>query len=217
MRRRALAGAAATVALLLLAVALTTRAGPAPTNATVATNAAAPRPTSAPAGGDRSEEGARAAAVSMATASQDWLYLSDAAIDAAVRARSTAEAGPALAAETVVELGQARRALSASSGRVWWLVRPLATHVERYDPSRARVVVWVVTVLSAAGVALPQADWTRVAVDLVWADGAWRCESVTDTPGPTPDAGAKDRPWQAQAFDGALDGFQRVGSPAAAP
>ncbi|MFP5376458.1 MAG: hypothetical protein ACLGIO_06710, partial [Acidimicrobiia bacterium] len=127
------------------------------------------------------------------------------------------QAGPALAAETVAELGQARLALGASSGRVWWLVRPLATRVEHYDASRARVVVWVVTVLSATGVALPQADWTRVAVDLVWANGAWRCEAVTDTPGPTPDVGAKDRPWQAAAFDGALDGFQRVGSPAAAP
>ncbi|MFP5375591.1 MAG: hypothetical protein ACLGIO_02265, partial [Acidimicrobiia bacterium] len=183
MRRRALAAAAGTVALLLLAVALTTRAGPAPTSATPATKTD-PRPAPAPAGGERSEEGARAAAVSMATASQDWLYLTDAALDTAVRARATAEAGPALAAETVAELGQARRALSASSGRVWWLVRPLATHLERYDPSRARVVVWVVTVLSATGVALPQADWTRVAVDLVWADGAWRCEAVTDTPGP---------------------------------
>ena len=217
MKRSALVGAAATVALLLLAVALTTRAGPAPTGATATTKTPAPRPASVLPGGDRSQDGARAAAVSMATSSQDWLYLSDAAIDAAVRARTTAQAGPVLAAETVAELGEARRALGASSGRVWWLVRPLATHVERYDPSRARVVVWVVTVLSAAGVALPQADWTRVAVDLVWADGAWRCESVTDTPGPTPDAGAKDRPWQAPAFDEALDGFERVGSSAATP
>lgn len=217
MRGRALAGAAATVALLLLAVALTTRAGSAPRRATPAADAASPQRRAESADGDRNEDGARAAAVSMATASQDWLYLGDADIEAAVRARATAQAGPALAAETVAELGQARRALGASSGRVWWLVRPLATHVEHYDPSRARVVVWTVTVLSATGVAIPQADWVRVAVDLVWDDGAWRCEAVTDTPGPTPAAGAKDRPWQAPAFDEALDGFGRAGSAEVTP
>ena len=217
MRRRALAGAAATVALLLLAVAITTRAGSAPQRATPATHVPGPQPAGAFAGGDRNEDGARTAAVSMATASQDWLYLGDADIDAAVRAKATAQAGPALAVETVAKLGQARQALGASSGRVWWLVRPLATQVEHYDPSRARVVVWTVTVLSATGVALPQADWMRVAVDLVWADGAWRCEAVAETPGPTPATGAKDRPWLAPAFDDALDGFERVGSPAATP
>ena len=217
MRRRALAGAAATVALLLLAVALTTRAGSAPRRAAPAAEGPGPQPAPASGGGERNEDGGRAAAVSMATASQDWLYLGDADIEAAVRARATAQAGPALAAETVAELGQARQALGASSGRVWWLVRPLATHVEHYDPSRARVVVWTVTVLSATDVALPQADWVRVAVELVWADGAWRCEAVTDTPGPTPATGAKDRPWQASAFDDALDGFARVGSTGVAP
>ena len=217
MRGRALAGAAATVALLLLAVALTTRAGSAPRRVTPAADGARPQRAAEFADGDRNEDGARAAAVSMATASQDWLYLGDADIEAAVRARATAQAGPALAAETVAELGQARRALGASSGRVWWLVRPLATHVEHYDPSRARVVVWTVTVLSATGVAIPQADWVRVAVDLLWDEGAWRCEAVTDTPGPTPATGAKDRPWQAPAFDEALDGFERVGSAGVAP
>ncbi|MGH3116070.1 MAG: hypothetical protein ACRDQ2_02970 [Gaiellales bacterium] len=217
MRRRALAGAAATVALLLLAVTLTTRAGPATTRAATASQPTGAAPGAATVGGDRTEDGARAAAVSMATASQDWLYLGDADIDAAVRAKATAQAGPALAAETVAKLGQARQALGASSGRVWWLVRPLATQVEHYDPARARVVVWTVAVLSATGVALPQADWMRVAVDLAWADDGWRCEAVTETPGPTPATGAKDRPWLASAFDDALDGFERVGSPAATP
>ena len=153
MSRRALAGAAATVALLLLAVALTTRATSAPTPPAPAASAPRPQPDRPTAHGEHSEEGARAAAVSMATASQDWLYLGDAEVDAAVRARATDEAGPALAAETVTKLGEARRALGASPGRVWWVVRPLATRVEHFDAARARVVVWTVSVLSATGVA----------------------------------------------------------------
>lgn len=218
MRRRPLVAAAVALTVVVVIVMLTRRGGP--ERAAAAPDArvvAAKRGSPAPATGAHSEEGARAAALSMATASQDWLYLADAQIDGAVRERATAEAGPALAAETVASLGQARRALAASPGRVWWVVRPLATDVEHYDATRARVVVWTVTVLSATGVALPQADWMRVAVDLVWRDGAWRCEAVTDTPGPTPGAGAKDRPWQAAAFDDALDGFARVGSQGATP
>ena len=217
MSRRALAGAAATVALLLLAVALTTRATSAPRPPAPAASAPRHQPDRPTGHDEHSEEGARAAAVSMATASQDWLYLGDAEVDAAVRARGTDEAGPALAAETVARLGEARRALGASPGRVWWIVRPLATRVEHFDAARARVVVWTVSVLSATGVALPQADWARVEVELVWSDGAWRCAAVTETPGPTPTGGAKDRPWQAAAFDDALVGFARVGSAGAAP
>lgn len=162
----------------------------------------------------RSAEGARAAAVGYATASQDWLYLPDDEVDAAVRRVATKAVGPALATETVSTLRNAREALAATPGRVWWLVRPLASSVERFQPHTARVVVWTVTVLSAADVALPQADWARVAVDLVWEAGAWRVQAVTETPGPTPMTGTKDRPWQPEPLDEALQGFQRVGAAA---
>ncbi len=157
----------------------------------------------------RTEPGARAAAVVFATASQDWLYLSDEEIDRSVRVIATPAAGPSLSRETVAELGAARDALRSSPGRVWWLVRPLASRVERFDPTSARVVVWTLTVLSAADVALPQAEWMRVAVDLVWADGAWLVQAVADTPGPTPMSGTSDRPWEPEALDRALDGFER--------
>ena len=162
----------------------------------------------------RTEEGARAAGVAYATASQDWLYLGDEEIDRAVRAAAAPAAAAALSRETVAELRAARDALRQSPGRVWWLVRPLASRVERFEPPSARVVVWAVTVLSAADVALPQAEWMRVAVDLAWVEGAWRIQAVADTPGPTPMTGAKDRPWQPEPLDAALDGFQRAGSPA---
>lgn len=156
------------------------------------------------------EAGARATAIALATASQDWLYMDDEQIDRAVRAIATPSAGPTLSRQTVAELRTAREALAKSPGRVWWLVRPLASRVERFDASAARVVVWTVTVLSAAEVALPQAEWVRVTVDLAWVDDEWRLEAVHDVPGPTPMTGPKDRSWQAEPFDDALAGFERV-------
>lgn len=159
---------------------------------------------------DHTEHGARATALAYASASQDWLYLSDQEIEASVTAIATAPAAASLSAETVAELRTARQALARSPGRVWWLVRPLASRVERFDPASARVVVWTVSVLSASDVALPQADWARVAVDLTWVEDAWRLQAIADTPGPTPMAGTKDRPWQPEALDEALAGFERV-------
>lgn len=161
-------------------------------------------------GPDGTEAGARATAIALAAASQDWLYMDDEQIDRSVRAVATAWAGPALSRQTVAELRTAREALAKSPGRVWWLVRPLASRVERFDASAARVVVWTVTVLSAAEVALPQAEWVRVIVDLAWVDDEWRLEAVHDVAGPTPMTGPKDRPWQAEPFDDALGGFERV-------
>lgn len=174
-------------------------------------------PRSSPAPGyaperDRTEQGARAAAITYATASQNWLYLSDEQVDRSVRAITTVSAAPSLARETVSEMRTARDALAKSPRRVWWLVRPLATKVERFDPASARVVVWTVTILSASDVALPQADWARVAVDLVWVDGVWRLQAIDDVAGPTPMTGTKDRPWQPEPFDSALGGFARIGA-----
>ncbi|MFP5376828.1 MAG: hypothetical protein ACLGIO_08615 [Acidimicrobiia bacterium] len=208
-RTRLAVGVVATLAVVVVAVAARPRpAGPErrATRSMGLAEAAAPAPA-------RTEAGARAAAVAVATGSQDWLYLDDAGIDAAVRAVATPAAGPPLAAETVAALRTARSGLGAAAGRVWWLVRPLATRVEHYGPERARVVVWTVSVLSAAGVALPQAERRRVGVDLAWSGRAWLAEAVRDTPGPTPAVGPKDGPWEAGPFDDALAGFERVGSP----
>lgn len=164
--------------------------------------------------GNPSEAGARAAAIAYATASQDWLYLSDEDVERSVIAIATPAAGPELSRETVTELRAARDALAKSPGRVWWVVRPLASRVERFDRQTARVVVWTVTVLSASDVALPQADWMRVAIDLARVDGEWRVQAIAEVPGPTPMTGTKDTPWQPEPFDTALEGFERVNSEA---
>ena len=168
-----------------------------------------------PAGFARSEEGARAAAIAYATASQRWLYMTDEQITAAVGAIAAAEAAQALTREVLAEVGLARDGLGRSPGRVWWLVRPLAWRVQAYSPERARVSVWTVTVLSAADVAVPQSDWLTVTVELVWESGDWRAEAVGDRPGPTPLVGTRDKAWQPEAFEEALAGFQRVDAKAA--
>jgi hypothetical protein len=162
--------------------------------------------------GERSVDGARAAGIRVATASQDWLYLSDEQIDVAVRALAAADSAPALAEETVAALAAARAGLAAASGPVWWLVRPLASTVPQFSPAAARVVVWAVSVLAAPGVAAPQAWWFRVALDLVWTVLGWRVRSVLNTPGPTPGLGPGDQPWPSAGFDAALVGFERTGT-----
>ena len=93
---------------------------------------------------------------------------------------------------------------------MWWLVRALAWKVESIDRREARVSVWTVTVLSAAKVAAPQSEWMTVTVDLRWVHGDWRVDDVRDVLGPTPMMGPKDRAWDAEPFDDALDGYARL-------
>ena len=163
-----------------------------------------------PAGFSADEPGAVAAAVAYATASQRWLYLSDDQIAAAVTAIATTDAAPVLTDEVVADVSMARDQLAASSGPVWWLVRPLAWRIEGFHTSGARVSVWTMSILSAAGVAVPQSEFSTVTLDLVWADGDWRVDAVRDTAGPTPVTGPKDQPWEAEPFDERLDGFTRI-------
>jgi hypothetical protein len=155
-------------------------------------------------------DGATVAAIRYATASQRWLYLTDQQIADAVRSITTPTKGQRLADQVVADVRAARDRLRVSSGRVWWLVRPLAWHVESFRADEATVSVWTVTVLSAETVAAPQSEWLTVTVDLVWLDGDWRVDGVRDAAGPTPMVGPNDGPWDAVPFDEALDGFTRI-------
>lgn len=163
-----------------------------------------------PAGFTRSEAGARAAAISYATASQRWLYFDDAAVETAVRAIATTAATPRLSTEVVDDVRVAREGLIGATGRVWWIVRPLAARVETGRGDRARVAVWVVSMLSASDAAVPQSDWRTVTLELAWERGDWRVDGIRDSPGPTPMLGPRDRPWAPEQLDEALDGFERI-------
>lgn len=156
------------------------------------------------------EPGAVAAALDLAARPQAWLYLSDEDLDDQVRAVASQASADVLVDEIVAEVSLAREALSHSSGRVWWMVRPLAWRVDRFAGSRAQVSVWTVSVLSAAAVAMPQSDWTTTTLDLEWDGNRWLLVSSRDVPGPTPQLGGGDGAWDPVPFDDALDGFQRV-------
>ena len=163
-----------------------------------------------PVGFGADEPGAVAAAVAYATASQRWLYFTDDEIEAAVAEIATPVAAPRLAEDVVADVSMARDQLARAQGRIWWLVRPMAWRVEHLRDSEARVSVWTITVLSAAGVAAPQSEFLTVTLDLAWTDGDWRVDGIRDTPGPTPITGPQDQPWDAEPFDQALDGFTRI-------
>jgi len=184
---------------------------------TIATGRSGPAGDAAgvPVGFSADEPGAVAAAVAYATASQRWLYFTDEEIEAAVAEIATSVAAPRMAEDVVADVSMAREQLAQSSGPIWWLVRPLAWRVDDYRDTDARVSVWTVTILSAAGVAAPQSEFLTVTLDLSWVDGDWRVDGVRDTPGPTPITGPHDQPWDAEPFDQALDGFTRMdGEPA---
>ena len=172
-----------------------------------------PRPTvaeAAPAVPEPTAAGAREAALAIVAASQRWLYLDDAQVTSEVRAVATPEAADQLAREEVEQVSVARASLAKSPGRVWWVVRPLAWRADAATRETARIAVWTLTVLSAADVALPQADWLTVTVDLRWSNGRWLVDAIRDQPGPTPATGLRDEPWQPEPFDDALSGFTRI-------
>lgn len=151
------------------------------------------------------------AALRYASASQGWLYLTDEQIRAEVADVAAPDSVDRLSDDVVADVSMVRPQLAGADGRVWWVVRPLAWRVDLIGGADARVAVWLVTVLSAAGIAAPQAEFVTVSLDLEWIDGRWRVSDVSDRPGPTPITGAKDQPWDAEPFDAALDGFTRLG------
>jgi hypothetical protein len=163
-------------------------------------------------GGNSIEKTVEEAAIEYATASQQWLYLTDEEIEAEVRRIAAPATADRLVEETVGELGLARDGLMQSAGGVWWFVRPLAVKTVSVSDTRAEVSVWVVTVLSAADVAVPQADWATLDLVLVNRGDEWLLESIDDEVGPTPISGVRDDPWEPEPFDDALDGFVRIGS-----
>jgi hypothetical protein len=161
---------------------------------------------------DSDKVGAVAAALDLAAAAQDWLYLSDEDLETAVRAVAAPTSADRLVEQTIAEVGLARDALARSPGRVWWVVSPLASRVDTFTPGRAQVSVWTVSVLSAADVAMPQSDWTTTVFDLEWDGSRWRLVAAFDTPGPTPQLAGRDEPWEPEPFDDSLVGFTRVGA-----
>jgi hypothetical protein len=161
-----------------------------------------------PWGWPASEAGAQGAGVAVAAAFQPWLYLTDEALAGSISSVATAEAGPRLIEDLTGQVRLVRDALATTTGPVWWVVRPLAARIVAFASERATVAVWVVSVLSAADVAVPQSSWATVTVELVWVEGDWRVDGLTRRPGPTPVLDASDQPWPPEALASALHGFE---------
>ncbi|MGZ4690863.1 MAG: hypothetical protein ACXWA9_19970 [Acidimicrobiia bacterium] len=105
-------------------------------------------------------------------------------------------------------LSDLRDRLAKGTGPARYLQAVLATRVDAFAPSRARVVVWTVGVLSRRDVASPQAGWTTSTFDLVWERADWKvwAEDVSSGPAPMLNSGAS--PATDAEFDTALRGFE---------
>jgi hypothetical protein len=160
----------------------------------------------------RTEAGAVAAAASYATAAQNWLYLSDEQIEDSAGAVTLPEFRDRLVADLVDQVRLLRDELVNASGTVWFVMAPLATRVDTFSAGRAVVRVWLVRVLSADGVAVPQAGWQTLRFELAWHEGDWRIADMAEVEGPTPQLEAGLQPWSAAYLDRELAGFTRIGA-----
>ena len=97
-------------------------------------------------------------------------------------------------------------------GPLTWQVGPLATRVDAFTKTRARVSIWRVGILSIEGLTAPLAEWTTVTYELVWQRHHWAIWSETQVPGPTPMGHPEETPSSPEQWRGALDGFDRFPS-----
>lgn len=158
----------------------------------------------------QTEEGAVAAAVSYAAASQSWLYLDDAQLEEAVGAVVAPTASSHLVDRVSSDVALLRDRLREADGTVWFVVAPLATKLDSFDSTTAVVRVWVVRVLSADGVAVPQSGWLTLTFELGW-QGDWKVTDLSEAEGPTPQLESGLQPWASRYLDETLVGFLRVG------
>lgn len=200
-------GVAAFAALFVIGVALATGGSSTEPEEAVTTTTSTTAEVQAEPGqaGDPAE-----VAVALAAAPSDWLYLDDGSLAVAVADVAASGARDRLVERVVGDVAVARDALARSGGVVWFTSTPLAVKVHQADRSRALVDVWVVQVLSADAVAVPQSRWFTESFELVWEQGAWRLAGFSERPGPTPQLDVSDDPWTSADLASSLAGFSRI-------
>jgi hypothetical protein len=126
-------------------------------------------------GYERTEPGARAAAMTYATARARAILLDPARRRETLRAIAT----PKFA--RVADREDEARDLAPLAGQeqARYVVAGLGTSVERYDADRARVTVWLVQALA---VDRTVASFLTQTVDLEWIDGDWRLAGQANAP-----------------------------------
>jgi hypothetical protein len=160
-----------------------------------------------PVGFERSEDGARAAAVAYVLAGQALLGLAPTEVPDAVRVFASSSSADAQVDDAQEQLGALRSALAEGSGPIRYVQSVLATRADAYTRARARVAVWSVGVLARVGAAQPQAGWTTSTFELVWERGDWKVWSENIAPGPAPLLNGAARPATNAEFERSLTGF----------
>ena len=147
-----------------------------------------------PVGYQHSEQGAVAAAANYARVLSSAMILDQAQRRAALQAISAPEA---LArqqrafdqAVALLSKGLGVGQAGARDGTVLLRAVPVGWRLEAYTADRARVAIWVTSVLGALsgpqGVPVREA-WGTTTVELRWVDGDWKLLKTTTTDGPVP-------------------------------
>jgi hypothetical protein len=170
--------------------------------------------------GDHSEAGARQAAVDyLATVRQRLVYLDATASRDVLAAWAAPGVSPQVIDHDVSEAAAIRHRLAADGGAVWWVVSPLAVRLDAYSPQRARVAVWLVTVVASGAdpavsteATAPMVRFQVDTVELVWAAGRWTVWSTTSVDGPAPMIAPSLIVATNDLFLSSLDGFGLIRS-----
>jgi hypothetical protein len=168
--------------------------------------------------GVQSEDGARQSAVDyVSTVRQRLVYLAD---DVG-REVLTAWAAPGVSGTSIDSLLQQaamlRSGLAADGGDVWWVVSPLASRVDAYSGERARVSVWLSSVIGAGADPAVSAESTQPmvrfqtdTVELVWSSDRWTVWATTSVDGPTPMTAPSMVIASPEVFITRMDGFSLI-------
>jgi hypothetical protein len=151
--------------------------------------------------------GARAAAAGYVTTGQAMLDAGPLGAGDAVRIMAAHRSADAQSTELLARLAALQAKLAGGTGPVRYWQSVLATRLEDYRPSRARVAVWSVGVLSRRDVVAPQAGWSTSIFALVWEHRDWKVESEQVRSGPTPMLNLGAHPSTPERFDTGLHGF----------
>jgi hypothetical protein len=148
-----------------------------------------------PVGYQRSQQGAVAAAANYARVLSSAMILDQAKRRAALQTISAPEAlaRQQRAFDQAVALltkGLGVSAAGAKDGTVLLRAVPVGWRLEAYTGDRAKVAIWVTSVIGALG-GPPQGvpvreAWGTTTVELRWVDGDWKLLNTTTTDGPVP-------------------------------
>lgn len=160
-----------------------------------------------PFGFARTRDGALTAAVAFVGLGDLVLSLPPDQAEDALRAMAAASASDAFVATQMASFDALSEALGRGTGPARLRAGVVATKVEGFTRSRARVQLWRVLVLSREGMTSAAEQWATVTYELVWEAGDWRIWSEDLAEGPTP-APTDSRPGTPAALESGLAGFE---------